>query len=233
MALAVISCAKSVDSSQGYVRLSIESDTAITEVVKSQISDYGDLPSTGDFQIEIKDSKSASVWKGKISEWDAQTPLQIGNYVAEVSYGSTSDEGFGKMAFTGSKNFSVEASKLSEVVVSAKPANTLVKIVYTTNFTNYFKDYSFVMKTGSLTEIPFVKGETRAAFIDAYKFSLTGTLTTQAGKTVQFPEKEFGNLNAATLYTVKMDVDNVGGLSISVSFNNEVENVNLEEELND
>ena len=98
----------------------------------------------------------------------------------------------------------------------------------------YYTDYSFTVKTGGGTEIPFSKTETRAAFVDAYMISVSGNLTGQGGKTQAFSGKEFRPLSPKTCYTLKFDVSNVGGRSITISFDEAVEEAELTEvDLND
>ena len=70
------------------------------------------------------------------------------------------------------------------------------------------------------------------AFVDGYKFTLTGTLKSETS-TKTF-EKEYSSLDEATAYTFEFDVTNVGGASITVTFNNNVEVINLDDlELNE
>ena len=69
-------------------------------------------------------------------------------------------------------------------------------------------------------------------FVDGYKINLEGTLTGET-KTYTF-EKEYTMLNEATAYTINFDVPEVGGSTITISFNNNVEEVDLGEfELNE
>ena len=108
-----------------------------------------------------------------------------------------------------------------------KLANCLVKIATTDAFRNYYSDYSFTLTTQAGTSIPFVKGETRAAFVDATGFSLSGTLTNQAGKEQSLVNVEFKNLNSASCYTLNIDAPNIGSGTISISFDDSVTDVEL------
>ena len=111
----------------------------------------------------------------------------------------------------------------------------MIQVACTDAFKNYFTGYSFALTTAAGTEIPFVAGETRRAFIDPYTFTVTGSATTQTGSTVKI-EKSFSGIVAKTLYTVKFDVNsgNVGGATVTISFNDEpVAEIPVDIELND
>ena len=71
----------------------------------------------------------------------------------------------------------------------------------------------------------FVKDETRGAFIDGYKITLSGAMKSEV-KDFSF-SKEYTNLDEATAYTFTFDLTNVGGASLSISFNNTTETVDL------
>ena len=58
-----------------------------------------------------------------------------------------------------------------------------------------------------------------------------GTVTAQNGKTYTISTPVY-NAEAAVCYTVKFDVDNVGGVSVKISFDDSVTVVELEEDLN-
>jgi hypothetical protein len=78
----------------------------------------------------------------------------------------------------------------------------------------------------------FTKDETKAAFVDGYKISIQGTLQ-GAGSPKTFT-KDYSGLKAATAYKMLFDVTNVGGTSITITFNDNVETVELGDfELND
>ena len=103
--------------------------------------------------------------------------------------------------------------------------NTVVKIACTQAFKNYFKDYSFKFSRDNADVVSFVKDETRGAFIDGNKITLSGAMKSEV-KDFSF-SKEYTNLDEATAYTFTFDLTNVGGASLSISFNNTTETVDL------
>lgn len=226
------SCTKSHVDGNGQVSFALSSNLEIADQTRSSVSQFTSLPSSGDFTITITDASSATFWSGKISEWNPATPLPIGDYKVTATYGSLEDEGFDKPYFTGSANFTVVGAQTTAVTIKVSLANTVILISCTDNFRNYYQDYTFNLVRAGQPIASFVKGETRGAFVDGYKVSIEGSVTS-ATKTQTF-EKEYSNLNEATAYTIMFDASNVGGAAITVTFNNTVETIELGDfELND
>lgn len=228
-----ISCTKNHAEGDGQVSFVLESDFEVVDQTKSSVSQFTTLPSSGDFTITITDASSAPVWSGKISDWDPATLLQAGNYKVTATYGSLEEEGFDKPYFTGSADFAIQGAQTTEVKISVSLGNTVVLLSCTDNFKNYYQDYSFKLSRGNTDIVTFAKGETKAAFVDGYQFTLSGTIVGPT-KTQTF-SKEYRNLNEATAYTIIFDVANVGSSTITISFNgNPGETIDLGDvELND
>ena len=230
--IAAFSCTKSQTEGNGRVAFVVSSNDVVADMTKSNVSDYTTLPAAGDFTITILDESSSQFWSGKISEWDSSTPLPAGNYTVNASYGDIEDEGFDKPYFTGAQNFAVKGGETSSVSVPVALGNTIIKISCSEYFKKYYSDYTFKLTRGTAEIAPFVKDETKGAFIDGYKIKVEGTLTGEL-KTYSF-EKEYTGLDEATAYTLNFDAPNVGGSTITISFNDTVETVELGDyELND
>ncbi len=233
--LASFSCAKVEDSGKavGYVSFAVSSNQGVTDQTKSNVSDYTVLPAANDFMISIVDASSISIWNGKVSEWDSATQLPVGTYTVTASYGDAAVEGFDKPFFTGSNSFTVVGAETAEVSIPVALGNSIVKIVTTDNFRNYFSDYEFSLKRFSQEVVAFGKDETRGAFVDCMDFTIEGNFVSSVGSAYRF-SKEYGGINPATAYTVKFDITNVGGVRLTVTFNDTVETVEIEDvELND
>ncbi len=227
------SCSDRVDA--GYISFSVRTDGTLEDMTRSNVSDYVTaLPSQGDFTIVIMNGREEEIYNGLLSAYDSETPLPTGNYTVTATYGSATDEGFDKPYFTGSKSFSITGGT-SVVTVGVKLGNALVKVGCTDSFKNYFTDYTITLTTGNGTQISFPKGETRAAFVDAYTLEVTGELTGQGGSRMTFAKSyPNGSLSPATCHTLLFDASNVGGAKITISFDDTVEDVDLGTiELND
>ena len=229
---ALFSCAKSQTDGRGQVIFEVAGNHEVVDVTKSNVSDYTVLPSAGEFTIVIKDAESNSVWSGKIADWDPTTVLLAGEYTVEAAYGSLETEGFDKPYFFGSQSFAVVGGESTPVSIPVALANTIIKVSCSDYFKKYYNTYEFKLTRDGAEVVNFTMGETRAAFIDGYKIKVEGTLTSET-KTQTF-SKEYTNLNEATAYTLAFDASTVGGSTITISFNDVVEEVDLGNvELND
>lgn len=231
--IAAVSCTKSHTEGNGRVVFEVSSNQTVVDMTRSNVSDYTTLPSAGDFTITISDDASAQVWKGKISEWDPTTPLLAGNYTVTATYGDLEDEGFDKPYFTGTQTFAVKGGESASVSVPVALGNTIIRITCSEYFKKYYSDYTFKLTRDGSDVVTFAKDETKAAFIDGYKIRVEGTLTGEMN-TYAFEPKEYTGLDAATAYTISFDAPTAGGSTITISFNDTVETVDLGDfELND
>lgn len=233
MLLGAVSCDKNIQSGEGQVSFGVFSNEDVTDVTRSNVSDYTTLPDGKDFIITLTDDKKQLVFSGSIADWDpAANPLKVGNYSVKAEYGSIEEEGFDKPYFTGEATFAVAGGETKAVPIPVTLGNTVVKISCTQAFRNYYKNYSFKLTRSNAEIVSFTKDDTRAAFVDGYQFNLEGTLEAET-KTYTF-NKEYKSLDAATAYTFLFDVTNTGGAVITITFNNNVETVELGDyELND
>lgn len=238
--IAACACTREMPSTgQGGLRPSLRSEWSVFEETRSSqkhlVSEFTQVPSEGDFTLTVKERPDeTTVWNGKITEHSTEILYAIGNYSAEVSCGNIEEEGFDKPYFFGKTDFAIEGGKTSDVSIEAKLANSIVRIQCSEGFCNYYPEHEFKIVSSSGTEIPFVKGETRGAFIAPYAFTVKGSFKTQSGVDASF-EKKYSNsdITEGTLYTIKFDVTNVGGVNVTITFNNNCETVNIEEDLNE
>lgn len=234
--VAATACSKSEApiGGKGMVAFSVATQQEITDVTRSNISDITTLPSTEDFTLSITDTERQIVRDINIDEVTGDYILDAGTYIATAQYGDVADEGFDKPCFSGSTTFTIEGGSTKIVELPVALANTIVKVSCTDMFKKYYPEYSFLITTAAGTVIDFPKEESRGAFIDAYKFTIEGTLTNQGGSQKTFSKSYDSSINPATCYTVTFDASNVGGTTITVTFNDTVEEVDLGDiELND
>ena len=233
--LVAVSCTKNQVEGYGSVSFALDNNAEIVEQTRSNVSDYTTLPSAENFTITIKDSSNATVWSGLISEWgtgENPSQLKAGNYTVEATYGSLEEEGFDKPYFYGTASFAVTGGQTINVPISVSLGNTIIKVSYSDNFKAYFSDYTFKLTRDNSDIAVFAKDETRGAFIDGYKITVEGEMTGEL-KTFSYSQ-EYSNLEVATAYTLAFDVNNVGSATLTVTFNDEVETVELGDiELND
>ena len=225
-----VSCVKTPTVTGGQVIFEVANNQQIVDVTKSYVYDYTTLPSIENFTITIVGDEYN--WTGKVSEWNDSEELEVGNYSVTATYGSLAEEGFDKPYFIGTTTFTVIGGEETSVVIPVELDNTIIRMIFTDSFNNYYPDYTFKLTRDGEDIVTFVKGETKAAFIDAYKFTLEGTLYGEMKE--ESVNKSYSNLKVATAYTFNFDVTNVGGATITISFNDAVEVIELGDvELND
>ena len=233
--MAAFSCSKSPAGSEGYITFALDADEVVADVAtRSPLTDYTTIPSASDFTLEITDASKAVVWSGMLSAWDPTSQWNAGEYTVKATYGSLEDEGFGKPYFEGVQKFTVKKGETTDVAVNVALGSTIIKIDCTPAFKAYYTDYSFKLERGGAEIAAFAKDETRGAFIDGYRITLTGSVKNDAGKIQTFSLPDFTALNPNTAYTVMIDVSSVGSSALSVTFDHNVADAPLYDvELND
>jgi len=227
MLMGISSCSREASTSEGSLQLQIQTEE-ISVQTKSKISDYTVLPSGADFNAEIINSIGQSVWKGKVSEWSEKTPLACGDYSISASYGNIENEGADLPFLKGSTNFTITGAKTTQVNVNTALANCIVLVSFTESFCNYFPSFEITLTSAAGNEFKFDHQSTiKGIFIDPYKFSLSGKMTSQAGVESTLTPKTYDSLESATCYQLVVDASSTGGLKISINFNDEVQTIDL------
>lgn len=234
--VAAAACHKSEapTAAEGTITFTVAAQQEVNDVTRSMVSDITALPAAADFTLTITDAQKKTVWSGTIAQMTEPYTIAAGEYTATAQYGSVSDEGFDKPCFTGGVPFTINGGDSKQIAIPVSLANAIVKVSCTDMFRNYFSDYSFKITTAAGTQIDFPKSETRGAFIDTYKFTIDGTLNNQGGTAQSFNKTYDTGINPATCYTVTFDASSVGGTSVTVTFNDTTETIDLGDiELND
>lgn len=246
VALALVSCTNDRQPNvnvegEGSVTIICDVATDVT-VTRAELTTEVSctVPVVEDFGLVIDGvSMSMSQSYATIAEFNG-TYLYNGTYKATVTAGDITEEGYDKATFVGEKEFEVVARQQSDVNVTATIANALVKVEVTDNFKTYFPGgYQLELTTEAGNKFN-VTNQSDLLFIAPTSFKVTGTATKQANQsgaapsTITLPEFKKENLAPRTIYTVKMDVSNVGKATLTISLNETlVEEVTIEEELNE
>lgn len=245
-ALALVSCGKDknpqVDATEGEGSVAIVCGVA-TDVVVTRAELTTEVscttPATEDFALLIEGvSMNYKQSYAAISEFN-DSYLYNGTYRATVTAGDVTVEGFDKAAFVGSEEFEIVARQHTDVAITATIANALVKVEVTDNFKTYFPGGYTLKLTTAAGNVFDVTSQSDLLFIAPESFTVSGTATKQANQsgsaaqTITLPEFKKENLAARTIYTVKMDVSNVGQATLEISLNETlVESKVIETELN-
>lgn len=206
----------------GYLSLEIAQAESVENVTRAQITigeaanDYT-TPAAKDFTINITNEEEGYAWSGTIGEWDATTALAEGSYSVSASYDNGS-VGFNKPRFAGSTTFTIIGGETKVVSIPVKLKNALVRLSFSEMFKNYYSFEKFVVSSNG-SNIDFTADQSNAAFIETGEFTITTTLTSQAGvettKTFTYTAKE------AQCYTIAFDASNIGGNSFTITFGDE------------
>ena len=242
LALTLSACsddvAQSEQKGEGQVTIGC---VAATNVVETRANVSCTTPSVKDFALTIEGvGHTYSANYATIAEFNENNYLHLGSYKATVVAGDITEEGYDKATFVGSANFSVEARKNTDVEITAKIANTLVKVEVTDAFKTYFAGgHALKITTAAGNEFD-VTAQAEPIFIAPDSFTIGGTATKQPnqsgaeGKVVTLSAYTMDKASAQTLYTVKFDVENAGGATLTITLNDTlVESIDIEQELND
>ena len=227
------------ENGDGRVTFNCVAETTV-DITRANISCT--TPTTEDFALTIDGvGHTYTANFASVTEFnEGDYYLHNGSYKASVVAGDLTQEGYDKATFVGSVNFEIAARQNTEVQISAKIANTLVKVEVTDAFKNYFVGgHTLTLVTAAGNEFD-VTTQSQPLFIAPAAFSIKGTATKQPnqsgaeGTVVTLPEYKLESPAAQTYYTVKFDVESAGGTHLTISLNDTLaESIEIEQELND
>lgn len=207
----------------GQIRASFKANYSVkaaTSVAESS-AEKAIAPEIKDFTVHLwkSDNSFDKTWTS-VEDLPTDAKYSTGSYEMELYYGDVSDEGFEKPYYYGSCKFNVEDEETANPEIEATLANSMVSIVYTDAFKQYFTDYSAKVHSAGGTYIDFVKDETRAAYVKPGKVSFQLSLVKSNGTQLSLEPAAIDNAEPQTHYRVTFDVNggDVGDAVLSVSF---------------
>lgn len=204
------SCQSEIDEAKGYGYLQLSS----VEVNKS-VTTRADITSTEAIAVDVID-ESALVVK-HADDWNEMNDvlLPVATYTIKA-YSADKDkeaQGFDAVPYyEGQTEVAIEANKAKAVEITCKLAQAKVSINCSESFKTAFSDYSCTVE-GTDLSIPFVKDESRAAYVKAGQ-SLTVKVDFGNGKS--FSQQITEKTEAAYYYKVNLDVTE-GNASFDIS----------------
>lgn len=204
------SCQSEIDEAKGYGYLQLSS----VEVNKS-VTTRADITSTEAIAVDVID-ESALVVK-HADDWNEMNDvlLPVATYTIKA-YSADKDkevQGFDAAPYyEGQTEVAIEANKAKAVEITCKLAQAKVSINCSESFKTAFSDYSCTVE-GTDLSIPFVKDESRAAYVKAGQ-SLTVKVDFGNGKS--FSQQITEKTEAAYYYKVNLDVTE-GNASFDIS----------------
>ena len=178
-------------------------------------------PDLNDFMLHLVkvDGGFNKTWSS-IAEFPVEQKFATGNYEMELYYGDINEEGFEKPYYYGSSKFFVEDAETINPEIVATLGNSMVSLVYTDAFKQYFTSYSAKVSTAAGNSFEFANDETRAIYVKPGKVSFQLTLVKTNGVELIIEPAAIDKAEARTYYRVTFDVNGgeVGDAKLSVSF---------------
>lgn len=206
----VSSCQSEMEEAKGYGYLQLSS----VDVNKS-VTTRADITSTEAIAVDVID-ESALVVK-HADDWNEMNDvlLPVATYTIKAYSADKDKEAQGFDAapyYEGQTEVAIEANKAKAVEVTCKLAQAKVSVNCSESFKTAFNDYSCTVE-GTDLSIPFVKDESRAAYVKAGQ-SLTVKVDFGYGKS--FSQQITEKTEAAYYYKVNLDVTE-GNASFDIS----------------
>ena len=134
-----------------------------------------------EYIVTIYNAKNESVGEWKYAQMPEVVPLTVGDYKIVVKSHIVEKAAWEKPYFMGSKTFTIEANKLTEIgVIQCVLSNIKVSIKYDSSITPYLgDDVKVVVVANDQGSLIYTKGETRPGYFEAIEGSstLVATLT--------------------------------------------------------
>lgn len=221
----VSGCSKdnaSITTGEGTLSIRLVADDS-TQNVTTRAEEL--LPEVSNFAISIlKNNEVQYSWE-KFNQYPDEVLFPIGQYTLEASYGQIHNEGFNMPYYAGTKDFSIEDDKETDVEVVCYLANVKVSATYTEAFKKYFSDYYIEANSNGNSAIKFVKDESRFCYFKPGKLTIILNVTKRdGGAQSTYQAIVLDNALPQHHYQFNFDV-NAGSSTINVSFTDKTEQV--------
>lgn len=208
----ISSCQSEIDEAKGYGYLQLSS----VDVNKS-VTTRADITGSEAIAVDILNASNAVVKHA--DDWktldDVLLPVATYTIKAYSADKNMETQGFDALPYyEGQSSVAIEANKAKTVEITCKLAQTMVSVSCSESFKSTFSDYTCYIEGTDALSIPFVKDETRTAYVKAGQ-SLTVKVDFGNGKT--FSQEIVSKSEAAYHYKVTLDItDSNAGIDISV-----------------
>ena len=208
----ISSCQSEIDEAKGYGYLQLSS----VDVNKS-VTTRADITSSEAIAVDILNASNAVVKHA--DDWktldDVLLPVATYTIKAYSADKNMETQGFDALPYyEGQSSVAIEANKAKTVEITCKLAQTMVSVSCSESFKSTFSDYTCYIEGADALSIPFVKDESRTAYVKAGQ-SLTVKVDFGNGKT--FSQEIVSKSEATYHYKVTLDItDSNAGIDISV-----------------
>lgn len=196
----VSSCQSEIEEGEGYGYLQLSSVD-----VNKNVTTRADVTSSETIAVDILDASAAVVKHA--DNWTElnNVLLPVATYTIKAYSADKDKEAQGFEAapyYEGQEEVAIEANKAKAVEITCKLAQAMVSVNCSESFKTAFSDYACSIE-GTDLSIPFVKDETRAAYVKAGQ-PLTVKVDFNNGKS--FTQQITAKAEAAYYYKVNLDV---------------------------
>lgn len=204
------SCQSEIEEAKGYGYLQLSSVD-----VNKTVTSRADVTSSEAIAVDVLDESEAVVKHA--DDWNEMNDvlLPVATYTIKAYSADKDKEAQGFDAapyYEGQTEVAIEANKAKAVEITCKLAQAKISINCSESFKTAFSDYSCTVE-GTDLSIPFVKDESRAAYVKAGQ-SLTVKVDFGNGKS--FSQQITEKTEAAYYYKVNLDVTE-GNASFDIS----------------
>lgn len=208
----ISSCQSEIDEAKGYGYLQLSSID-----VNKGVETRADITSSEAIAVDILNASNAVVKHA--DDWktldDVLLPVATYTIKAYSADKNMETQGFDALPYyEGQSGIAIEANKAKTVEITCKLAQTMVSVSCSESFKSTFSDYTCYIEGADALSIPFVKDETRTAYVKAGQ-SLTVKVDFGNGKS--FSQEITSKAEAAYHYKVNLDItEGNAGFDISV-----------------
>lgn len=235
-ALLLASCAETNpwQEGEGPLKLRLRTSAEVAVSSPTRAEQTLEVPDLSAFKVKLtkSDNTYSKTWES-LDGFNAEESFRTGSYTIEAFCGDIDEEGFEAPYFHGAAQVNVLEDKNNEASVTASLANSMVSVIYTEAFKNYFSDWSARVHSAGHSYIDFARDETRPAYIYPDEVDLSVTVTNPQGKTASLQPAGF-RAQPRHHYRVTFDVaNNTGTAHLIISFDDTLVSEDVEIDLSD
>lgn len=212
-------------SQQGGIAVDLSLDNSVINAVESR-SSLDDLlgaitPDQLKFKLERQDGKYSYEYDS-YKEIPTGFRYPIGTYTVSATYGDVDIEGINQPAIKGTASVVIRENRETPVSVTAKLANSILKVDYTDNFKEYAASYNSQLNSPSGQTFNIPAGDDSDLFFKPGSTSVTVNLVKPNGEPVSVSVTQF-DAQPQHLYKITFDIDQRSGLALlNVTFNDQI-----------
>lgn len=216
------------DNSRGSLSLKLVTDKSVIESTAPNSRDLSDdinpleklnSLTVSDLSVSIKSVNGTYSQKwASFDDFPTDLSLSPDNYVLSASYGDKSKEGFDTPYLYGETTFEIKKDEVTTVNLTAKLQHSVVGILFTEDFLNYFSNYEVIVTTALGNEFIIDKEENRHPYVTPGSTTVTANLTSPTGSVSTYKIAEF-ETKSATHHQLMLDVNmSQSAVELDVSF---------------